>query len=69
MIQQVNTTHEEKVKMYMKCSKKELAEMLARRDAIDFPPVPTEPGIYVSGSDWEGYEITHVYGRPSSTSK
>lgn len=34
MIQQVNTTHEEKVKMYMKCSKKELAEMLVLRDEL-----------------------------------
>ena len=28
----VNKTHEEKVAMYMKCKKKELAEMLATRD-------------------------------------
>ena len=32
MVQVVKQTHEEKVAMYMKCKKKQLAEMLATRD-------------------------------------
>ena len=32
MIQIVKQTHEEKVAMYMKCKKKQFAEMLATRD-------------------------------------
>ena len=35
MVQVVKQTHEEKVAMYMKCKKKQLAEMLATRDDYD----------------------------------
>ena len=35
MFQIVEQTHEERVKMYMRCTKKELAEMLANRSALD----------------------------------
>lgn len=35
MIQTVPQTFEEKVKMYMKCSKLQLAEMLSNRDILD----------------------------------
>ena len=35
MVQIVKQTHEEKVAMYMKYKKKELAEMLATRDDYD----------------------------------
>ena len=33
-------TFEEKVRMYMKCSKLELAKMLAERDRLDYVPQP-----------------------------
>ena len=36
-------TFEEKVRMYMKCSKLELAKMLAERDRIDYIPQPQSP--------------------------
>ena len=41
-VQVVPMTFEEKVKMYMKCSKLELAKMLAERDrlGIDYIPQP-----------------------------
>ena len=35
MIQVVNQTHKQKVKMYMKVKKKKLAEMLANRDKYE----------------------------------
>ena len=35
IVQVVKQTHEEKVAMYMKCKKIELAEMLAARDEYD----------------------------------
>ena len=44
-------TFEEKVRMYMKCSKLELAKMLAERDRLDYVPQPQSP--YESG-----YHIT-----------
>ena len=44
-------TFEEKVRMYMKCSKLELAKMLAERDRLDYVPQPQSP--YESG-----YQIT-----------
>lgn len=44
-------TFEEKVRMYMKCSKLELAKMLAERDRLDYVPQPQPP--YESG-----YHIT-----------
>lgn len=36
-------TFEEKVRMYMKCSKLELAKMLAERDRLDYVPQPQSP--------------------------
>ena len=36
-------TFEEKVRMYMKCSKLELAKMLAERDRLDYVPQPQPP--------------------------
>lgn len=41
MIQVVQQTRKEKVKMYMKCKKKQLAKMLAERDEVDAtrPPI------------------------------
>ena len=50
-LQVVPMTFEEKVKMYMKCSKLELAKMLAERDRLDYVPQPQSP--YESG-----YHIT-----------
>ena len=44
-------TFEEKVKMYMKCSKLELAKMLAERDRLDYVPQPQSPYEH-------GYDIT-----------
>lgn len=44
-------TFEEKVRMYMKCSKLELAKMLAERDRIDYipqPQPPYEPGYHIT---------------------
>lgn len=35
MMQVVKQTHEECMKMYMRCTKKELAEMLANRNMLD----------------------------------
>lgn len=35
MMQVVEQTHEEKVQMYMKCTKRALAEFLATRDDLD----------------------------------
>lgn len=35
MVQVVPQTREEKIAMYMKCSKKELAEMLTNRDILE----------------------------------
>lgn len=71
MVQIIPQTKEEKIAMYMKCTKKQLAEMLWACNVILDPPIqqPTEPGIYISGGDWEGYEITHVYGRQTTTGK
>ena len=39
-LQMAPMTFEEKVRMYMKCSKLELAKMLAERDRIDYVPQP-----------------------------
>ena len=71
MVQIVQQTREEKIAMYMKLPKKQLAEMLYNCHIILNPPIeaPSEPGIYVSGSDVEGYEITHVYGSVMRTGK
>lgn len=44
-------TFEEKVRMYMKCSKLELAKMLAERDRLDYVPQPQSPYEH-------GYHIT-----------
>ena len=41
-VQIVRQTWDERFKMYMKCSKKELATMLAERDKHDFPDQCTE---------------------------
>lgn len=44
-------TFEEKVRMYMKCSKLELAKMLAERDRLDYVPQPQspyEPGYHIT---------------------
>ena len=43
MVQVVKQTHEEKVAMYMKCKKKQLAEMIATRD--DYEEI-NNSGIY-----------------------
>ncbi len=41
MMQIVEQTHEEKVQMYMKCTKRALAEFLATRDLGSSKPSPT----------------------------
>ena len=48
IVQVVKQTHEEKVAMYMKCKKKELAEMLATRDDYDEMLDNTENNYYDS---------------------
>ena len=50
MVQVVKQTHEEKVAMYMKCKKKQLAEMLATRDDYDEINSNTENYYYDSTS-------------------
>ena len=50
-LQMAPMTFEEKVRMYMKCSKLELAKMLAERDRIDYVPQPQpsyEPGYHIT---------------------
>ena len=42
-LQMAPMTFEEKVRMYMKCSKLELAKMLAERDRLDYVPQPQSP--------------------------
>jgi hypothetical protein len=49
-VQIVKQTHEEKVAMYMKCKKKELAEMLATRDDYDEINPSTANNYYVNSS-------------------
>ena len=39
MLQVVQQTHKQKVKMYMKSKKKELAKMLANRDMYEAAPL------------------------------
>ena len=48
MVQVVKQTHEEKVAMYMKCKKRQLAEMLATRDDYDEIISNTENNYYDS---------------------
>ena len=48
IVQVVKQTHKEKVAMYMKCKKKELAEMLATRDDYDEMLGNTENNYYDS---------------------
>ena len=50
-LQMAPMTFEEKVRMYMKCSKLELAKMLAERDRIDYilqPQSPYDPGYHIT---------------------
>lgn len=50
-LQMAPMTFEEKVRMYMKCSKLELAKMLAERDRLDYVPQlqpPYEPGYHIT---------------------
>ena len=50
-LQMAPMTFEEKVRMYMKCSKLVLAKMLAERDRIDYMPQPQspyEPGYHIT---------------------
>lgn len=50
-LQMAPMTFEEKVRMYMKCSKLELAKMLAERDRLDYVPQPQppyEPGYHIT---------------------
>ena len=51
MVQIIKQTHEEKVAMYMKCEKKELAEMLATRDDFEEMISSTENNYYVTTSN------------------
>ena len=55
MLQVLNMTNKERVKMYMKCKKKQLAKMLAERDRIKALGRPsTTTSVYVppiSGMD------------------
>ena len=75
MIQVVEQTHKQKVKMYMKLKKKKLAEMLASRDTFEpvvlknlkeirFPPETTDEYYY----RWEyaGNNSTPSYTLTSS---
>lgn len=75
----VPMTFEEKVKMYMRCTKIELARMLAERDrlhegrieTVPYPyPVPTYPGYPNTIGPWyaPGYEITCSNDESTSTS-
>ena len=48
MVKVVKQNHEEKVAMYMKCKKKQLAEMLATRDDYDEIISSTENNYYDS---------------------
>ena len=47
MLQIVEQTHEERVKMYLRSTKKQLAEMLATRDVLQIDALP--PGDWRSG--------------------
>ena len=59
MMQVVEQTHEERVKMYLRSTKKQLAEMLATRDefAVNLFGAQMKPStwVYYSGEDGRIY--------------
>lgn len=63
-------TFEEKVKMYMKLSKEELAKMLAERDSIDIVPQPYIPPTqpYVPPAPFYPWQYPWITWSTSSTS-
>ncbi len=62
MFQVVEQTHEECVKMYMRCTKRKLAEMLANRDVLEgaykFKPHPMKRVDAMPLDDWRS---GHIY--------